>query len=536
MSQPEDVFDKTFEFLSVDVVHPNRPGTKIGIELLKDLTLQEIKRLLQRNSSSLRNFSSMPFPSYNTRNISENHLIIDELSYDKSTGAVFFLYGYGGTGKTFLWKTLTAALRSKGEIVLNVATSGIAALLLSGGRTAHSRFRIPLQPTDESFCTIKSDINLAELIRRAKLIIWDEAPMVNKMCVKAFDRYFRDICHQINPHSMDTLFGGKIVAFGGDFRQILSIIQKGTRQDIVGASLNSSFLWDYVTVLKLTVNMRLGGLGASSTDVDTRKFAEWILEIGNGNVGESEDGVFDIEIPKDLLITDSVDPIGSMISTIYPEYLLNLANPHYYQQHAILAPTHEVVDIINDRMMHCMEGEERSYLSSDSICASQRDTDFNSELYNTDFLNSIEVGGLPKHNLRLKVGVPVMLLRNVDQTGGLCNGTRLQVIELGERMIKAKILTGSNVGKITAISRMLIVPTDKRIPFKFQRRQYPLSLCSDVTHIISASIPIYHRRVMTTYKPRHQLFSLQWYLALRPEHKPMDTNQNNPILFVLVAT
>ncbi|XP_071739009.1 uncharacterized protein [Rutidosis leptorrhynchoides] len=247
------------------------------------------------------------------RGVFENHLIIDELSYDKSTlevehadfitkltteqkdaydqiikavyeatGAVFFLYGFG-------------------------ATSGIAALLLSGGRTAHSHFRIPLQLTDESFCTIKSDSNLAELIRRAKLIIWDEAPMVNKMCVEALDRSFRDICRQINHNSMDTIFGGKIVVF---------------------------------------VNMRLGGIGASATDSETRMFAEWILEIGNGNIGESEDGVFDIELPQDLLIIDSVDPIGSMISTIYPEYLLNLANPQYYQQRAILAPTHEVVDII----------------------------------------------------------------------------------------------------------------------------------------------------------------------------------------------
>ncbi|XP_071719249.1 uncharacterized protein [Rutidosis leptorrhynchoides] len=119
----------------------------------------------------------MPCPSNHTRNILENHIIIDELSYDKSRlanehsdfitkltseqkeaydqiikvvdhgkGAVFFLYGYGGTGKTFLWKTLSAALRSKGEIVLNVASSGIAALLLSGGRMAHSRFHILLHP------------------------------------------------------------------------------------------------------------------------------------------------------------------------------------------------------------------------------------------------------------------------------------------------------------------------------------------------------------------------------------------------------
>ncbi|XP_071687944.1 uncharacterized protein [Rutidosis leptorrhynchoides] len=175
---------------------------------------------------------------------------------------------------------------------------------------------------------------------------------------------------------MDTPFGGKPIVFGGDFRQILPVIQKGRRKDIVDASLNSSYLWDYVTILKLTVNMRLCGI---ETDVDTRSFAQWILDIGNSDVGESEDEVIDIEIPQDLLITDVDDPIGSMISTIYPDYFLNL-------------------------------GEEGSYLSSDSICASQRDAGFNNELYTIDFLNSIEVGGLPKHNLRLKFGVPVMLL------------------------------------------------------------------------------------------------------------------------------
>ncbi|XP_071719248.1 uncharacterized protein [Rutidosis leptorrhynchoides] len=337
----------------------------------------------------------MPCPSNHTRNILENHLIIDEFSYVKSTlanehsdfitkltseqkeaydqiikvvdhgkGAVFFLYSYGGTGKNFLWKTLSAALRSKGEIVLNVASSGIAALLLSGGRTAHSRFNILLHPTDESFYTISPSSKLGELIRRVKLLIWDEASMGNKMCVEALDRSMRDIWHQVNPDSMDTLFGGKTVVFGGNFRQMLPVIQKGKREDIVDASINSSYLWDYDTVLKLTVNMRLCGI---ETNANTRNFAQWILDIGNSDVGEYEDAVFDIEIPQDLLITDIDDPIGSIISTIYPDYLLNLGNLKYYQQRAILAPTHEVVNIINDRMMMCLEGEERSYLSSDSI-------------------------------------------------------------------------------------------------------------------------------------------------------------------------
>ncbi|XP_071729321.1 uncharacterized protein [Rutidosis leptorrhynchoides] len=207
VSRPKVVFEKTFRYLSMDIVHPHRTGMQIEIELLKDLTLQEINKLLQRNSSSLRSFNSMPCPLNHTRNISKNHFIINELSYDKiilanehsdfitkltseqkevydqiikyvdhHKGAVFFLYGYGGTGKTFLWKTLSAAFCSKGEIVLNVASSGIAALLLSGGRKAHSHFHIPLHPTDESFCTISPSSKLGELIRRTKLLIWDEAP------------------------------------------------------------------------------------------------------------------------------------------------------------------------------------------------------------------------------------------------------------------------------------------------------------------------------------------------------------------------
>ncbi|XP_071707930.1 uncharacterized protein [Rutidosis leptorrhynchoides] len=148
------------------------------------------------------------------------------------------------------------------------------------------------------------------------------------------DRYFRDICHPINPDSMDIPFGGKVIVFGGDFRQVLKVVTHGKREDIVNATLNSSYLWDYVTVLKLRKNMRLSKVpsGPSIEEnekelEDIRSFSQWLLDIGDGNVNPTDDGISDIQMPEDVLITDVNDPIGSIISCIYPNYLLNLGNP-----------------------------------------------------------------------------------------------------------------------------------------------------------------------------------------------------------------
>ncbi|XP_035841504.1 uncharacterized protein LOC110919851 [Helianthus annuus] len=176
---------------------------------------------------------------------------------EKGNGGVFFVYGYGGTGKTFLWKTFSAALRSKGEVVLNVASSGIASLLLDGGRTAHSRFVIPININENSICSIEPNTELGDLIKRATLIIWDEAHMTHKHCFEALDRTMRDISRSSQPNMQSKPFGGKVILFGGDFRQILLVIPKGTITMIVNASLNSSYIWRHCQVLKLTENMRL---------------------------------------------------------------------------------------------------------------------------------------------------------------------------------------------------------------------------------------------------------------------------------------
>ena len=118
-------------------------------------------------------------------------------------------------------------------------------------------------------------------------------------------------------------------------------------------------------------------------------------------------------------------------------------------------------------------GDEKEYLSSDSLYESLHlHEQFDETLYSPDILNGLKLSGLPNHKIVLKVGVPVMLLRNIDQKYGLCNGTRLRVLSLGNQVIEADIIFGSIIGSLTFIPRMSLTPTDKRIPYKFQRRQF----------------------------------------------------------------
>jgi len=125
-----------------------------------------------------------------------------------------------------MWRTLSCALRSKGMIVLNVASSGIASLLLPGGKTTHSRFCIPILINEESTCNIPQGSLRARLLIETKLIIWDEAPIMNKLCVEAFERTLRDIMKSQSEENSKKPFGGKVVVLRGDFRQILLVVKK----------------------------------------------------------------------------------------------------------------------------------------------------------------------------------------------------------------------------------------------------------------------------------------------------------------------
>jgi hypothetical protein len=178
-------------------------------------------------------------------------------SVDSKQGKLIFVEGHGGTGKTYLWKAITIKIRSEGKIVLVVTMCGITALLLEGGRTAHSRFDIPLNISDESTCDIKQGTYLAALLNKTSLILWDEAPMAHINCFEALDKSLCYILRCTNKNSDKIPFGGMTAVLGGDFRQILPVVTKGRREHIVNALIKHSYLWSHFTVYKLKQNMRL---------------------------------------------------------------------------------------------------------------------------------------------------------------------------------------------------------------------------------------------------------------------------------------
>jgi hypothetical protein len=163
----------------------------------------------------------------------------------KDRNNCFFLDGPGGSGKTFLYNTLMSVLRGKEKVVIPVASTGIAATLLAGGRIYHSQFKLPILLKENSTSNMRANSEEAKLLKEAALIIWDEATMATHHALDAVDRLLRDLT------GFDSPFGGKAILLGGDFRQCLPVVRHANRVVIVQSSIKYSRLWPFFQQLKL---------------------------------------------------------------------------------------------------------------------------------------------------------------------------------------------------------------------------------------------------------------------------------------------
>ncbi|XP_069152667.1 uncharacterized protein [Solanum lycopersicum] len=193
----------------------------------------------------------------------------------------------------------------------------------------------------------------------------------------------------------DLPFGGKTIVLGGDFRKILPMIPKGSRQDIVNATINSSYLWAHCELLTLTKNRRLQNSDTDTDQMELKEFSDWILTVGDGNIGNSFDGIV---IPKDLLTTEYTDPIAAIVESTYPDFSNNCNDVGCLQQRVILAPTLDMVESINQYMISLNHNPEKSYLSSDKICKSNHTYIALEHVHIPEILNTIKCSGVPNHS------------------------------------------------------------------------------------------------------------------------------------------
>ena len=380
---------------------------------------------------------------------------------DGDEGGMLFLDAPGGTGKTFLINLILAKLRSEGKIALSTASSGIAATLLAGGRTLHSIFKIPLDlyAMDVPIYSIKK---VTTVIQEGKATVVDEAPMTNKLVFEALDRTLRDLTGKDRP------MGGMFMLLCEDFRQILPVMQGGTRVNIVDSCLKKSFLWDHVIVKHLHTNMRVH----LHRDEAAGEFAGQLLAIG--------DGKYPIDTSPDIIklpenIGTFACSIDELVSKVYPDLLSNFRNMVWLSERCILAPLNETTRTINTALVAQLPGEPVEYRSLDFVLDESQAVHLPVE-----FLNSLEMSGFPSHLLSLKLAAPIIILRSLDPPR-VTNGTRCVITKLSANTIETRISHGRYVGHDIIIPCIPLIPSNSTLPFEFRRLQFPVALCFAMT-------------------------------------------------------
>ena len=262
--------------------------------------------------------------------------------------------------------------------------------------------------------------------------------MLHRFVAEAIDRTLQDLLN------CDRPFGGKLTIFTGDFKQCLPVIPGADRSAVVNATLRNSYLWNSMERYYLTSSMRHGP--------NETEWVNYLEELGNGRLNNA--------LGKTEL---------KHVNVVYKIY------PDLYEtplDRAILAPTNKVIDGINNFIVDEAPGRSYLYRSIDTSII-----DEGAIQYPTEFLNSLESGSLPPHKLRLKIGTPIIIIRNIKQPE-MVNGTKCVVTKLHPNVIEGKNTVS---GQHLLIPRITLCPSDNSNDVLFKRKQFPVKVAYAMT-------------------------------------------------------
>jgi len=471
---PKKLWDDFKRDMSEDYIR--RYGFTVGIKKAYDYIIN----LLQMEGSNITNFPEMEqvtaeqetnieeqiqedisigIQQYEQLNVEQKKIvdtILAAATTNTNSDTCFYIDGSGGSGKTFIYTTLYYLLKSKDKIVNTMAFTGIAATLLPNGKTIHKVFGLPVPLFADSTSNIKFQSKEANRLKFVDVFILDEAPMAPRYALEIIDRTLRDIMQN------DLYFGGKIMLLGGDFRQLLPVKEKATRNEIINLSIKFSTLWKQFKIFSLTENIRVLP--------QEREFAQFLLDLGNGTLNDQSNNV---QIPKRCIVNADSD----IVKDTYENIIMHKRYKTIVN-HVILSARNVNVDEINEKVINLLdETTERIYTSVDTL--ETVDNEDIHEVIMTEYLNSLNPTCLPPHELRLRQYTVVMLIRNLNISEGLCNGTRLLVLDLCNNLLRCEILTGNKVGEIVFLNRITLYCENISIFIQEKAISYKISICYD---------------------------------------------------------
>ena len=353
---------------------------------------------------------------------------------------VFVVQGGAGTGKTLWINCVAAGLRGRGKSVLCVASSALAASLIEGGKTAHSAFGIPVPVLDDSsFC--RMDTACRRHIRSVDVVIWDEMSRINKEVANCVDISFQDVQRNVAP------FGGKIMIFVGDFKQLPPVVPHGKGEY---CTIQRCEWWLSATKMRFSHNWRAHL---------NPKFTDLLEDVGTGVLPT-------VEVPEHSRCSDVAD----LVARVFSLDILDAVNDHSM----ILSLRLQDAAYINGFVMELIPGIQFSALASDVFPVDENQLP-------SEYIATLAIPGAPAFDIPLKIGARYIIIKNYAV--GVVNGTLCKLVSFSRDIIHVKLLTGTRMNSVVMLPKCCfsVLPEASGLPHSFSRTQFPIAVAYCVT-------------------------------------------------------
>ena len=191
------------------------------------------------------------------------------------------------------------------------------------------------------------------------------------------------------------------------------------------------------------------------------------IKVGEGQLGEGE-----LLIPEGMR-TETAN-LSDLVDAVFPSIATRFNDASWVGKRAIISPSNMEVAEVNSAVLQRLPGDEVLLKSIDTTEEGGAD-------YPPEFLNTCELSGMPPHSLALKPGCLVILLRNVDQGAGHCNGTKYVVVNIKPHVLEMRSVDTYNRGATILLPRIISISKTKTLPFTLRRKQFPVKLAYGIT-------------------------------------------------------